>query len=153
MDSEIVIIRPYGHIETEWPCHGLATIQPHQFMVRDELPGLRKSMIIGLSSHELWPSRAVLVRWHSLTVEDLQWVYYAICRYPEDAADDPLHKYETIPLDSTGFVKKKLDTGEEEEGGRYHQGAEGGGGEEEEHSDSVNYGYHPIIDFFTPYRD
>jgi len=73
--------------------------------------------------------------------------------YPDDAADDPLHKYETIPLDSTGFVKKKLDTGEEEEGGRYHQGADGGGGEEEEHSDSVNYGYHPIIDFFTPYRD
>jgi hypothetical protein len=45
-------------------------------------------------------------------------------------SDDPGHKYESIPL----------------EGG----GAEGGGAaEQEERQDVVNYGYHPIIDFFN----
>ena len=96
-------------------------------------------------------------------------------RYPDIGPDDPLHKYETIPLENTGFVKKQLNTGEQVGGGRYQQGGEGGGRyqqgvgryqnggegggrgdeeeEEEDKSDSVNYGYHPIIDFFTPYRD
>jgi len=68
--------------------------------------------------------------------------------YPD--GDDPLHKYETIPLEgaSNGFAKKKLETGRREEEGRREEQKE-----EEEESESVNYGYHPIIDFFTPYRD
>ena len=51
-------------------------------------------------------------------------------------------------------MKKQLDTGEKGVGRRYKQGGEEGGEKEEkDSSDSINYGYHPIIDFFTPYRD
>ena len=69
------------------------------------------------------------------------------------------------------MVKKQLDTGER--GGRYgqggggqrgggaatgeHRGGGGGGKREDINSDnsdrSVNYAYHPIIDFFTTYTD
>ena len=49
--------------------------------------------------------------------------------------EDPLHKYQTIPLENN-FVKKKLKTKTEPE-------LEG---EEEK---SINYAYHPIIDFFS----
>merc|ERR1719250_582210 len=71
--------------------------------------------------------------------------------YP--ANDNPLHKYETIPLEgnTSGFSQKKLKTGRREEEGRREEQKEEE--EEEGESDSVNYGYHPIIDFFTPYRD
>jgi len=71
--------------------------------------------------------------------------------YP--ANDDPLHKYETIPLEgsTSGFSQKKLKTGRREEEGRREEQKEEE--DEEGESDSVNYGYHPIIDFFTPYRD
>jgi len=69
------------------------------------------------------------------------------------ANDDPLHKYETIPLEgsTSGFSQKKLKTGRREEEGRREEQKEEE--DEEGESDSVNYGYHPIIDFFTPYRD
>ena len=50
--------------------------------------------------------------------------------------EDPLHKYESIPLemDGTNFVKKQLDTES---------------AEEDEGPDSVNYSYHPILNYFA----
>ena len=46
--------------------------------------------------------------------------------------EDPLHKYESIPLemDGTNFVKKQLDTES---------------AEDDEGPDSVNYSYHPTL--------
>ena len=51
--------------------------------------------------------------------------------------EDPIHKYESIPLDTddNNIVKKKLETTTEND-------------ENEGHT-SVNYAYHPIIDFFA----
>lgn len=55
-----------------------------------------------------------------------------------DDSDDPLHKYQTIPVDLTdNFVKRKLDTNEED-----NQKTEDG-------QKNINYAYHPIIDFFN----
>ena len=50
--------------------------------------------------------------------------------------EDPLHKYESIPLelDDTNFVKKQLDTES---------------AEDDEGPDSVNYSYHPILNYFA----
>ena len=52
--------------------------------------------------------------------------------------EDPLHKYQTIPLELTenNFVKKKLKTKTNPE-------------VEREEGKSINYAYHPIIDFFN----
>lgn len=57
--------------------------------------------------------------------------------FGDETFEDPIHKYESIPLDVTenNFVKKKLqteDTVEKDDG-----------------QTSVNYAYHPIIDFFA----
>ena len=51
---------------------------------------------------------------------------------------DPLHKYESIPLelDDTNFVKKQLNT-------------ESVNDDEDEGPDSVNYSYHPILNYFA----
>ena len=51
--------------------------------------------------------------------------------------DDPIHKYESIPLESSenDFVKKQLNTDDAADNGDQNQ--------------SVNYAYHPIIDFFA----
>ena len=51
--------------------------------------------------------------------------------------EDPIHKYESIPLDTdeNNIVKKKLETVTD---------TEDNGGQT-----SVNYAYHPIIDFFA----
>ena len=58
--------------------------------------------------------------------------------FDDNIFEDPLHKYESIPLelDDTDFVKKKLETenvNEDNYGG----------------PDSVNYAYHPIINYFA----
>ena len=51
---------------------------------------------------------------------------------------DPLHKYESIPLelDDTNFVKKQLNTESLDE-------------DDDEGPDSVNYSYHPILNYFA----
>ena len=55
-----------------------------------------------------------------------------------DDSDDPLHKYQTIPVDLTdNFVKRKLNTDKEETE------------EKEKDQKNINYAYHPIIDFFS----
>ena len=50
---------------------------------------------------------------------------------------DPLHKYESIPLelDDTNFVKKQLNTESVDD--------------DDEGPDSVNYSYHPILNYFA----
>ena len=51
--------------------------------------------------------------------------------------EDPLHKYESIPLelDDTNFVKKQLNTESVDN--------------DDEGPDSVNYSYHPILNYFA----
>ena len=69
------------------------------------------------------------------------WNWWFSFSFGEDEIfEDPLHKYESIPLefDDTNFVKKKLNT----------KSSESEDSDSESHS-SVNYAYHPIIDFFN----
>jgi len=54
-------------------------------------------------------------------------------------------KYESIPLEGNNLVRKKLDVKKEETDERQPTVSKTG--------ESVNYGYHPIIDFFRPYRN
>ena len=56
--------------------------------------------------------------------------------FDDNMFEDPLHKYESIPLemDGTNFVKKQLDTES---------------AEDDEGPDSVNYSYHPILNYFA----
>ena len=63
------------------------------------------------------------------------WILYF--SFDDEPLDDPIHKYESIPLESNGndFVKKQLNTDIDE----------GDNGDQK----SVNYAYHPIIDFFA----
>jgi len=56
-------------------------------------------------------------------------------------------KYESIPLDTNNLVRKQLDVKKDEEKNERRQPTVSKTGE------SVNYGYHPIIDFFRPYRN
>lgn len=53
--------------------------------------------------------------------------------------EDPLHKYESIPLelDDTNFVKKQLNTESVDDD------------DDDEGPDSVNYSYHPILNYFA----
>ena len=53
--------------------------------------------------------------------------------------EDPLHKYESIPLelDDTNFVKKHLNTESVDND------------DDDEGPDSVNYSYHPILNYFA----
>ena len=64
------------------------------------------------------------------------WFYFSFGE--DETFEDPLHKYESIPLefDETNFVKKKLNTKSSES-------------EDSDSHTSVNYAYHPIIDFFN----
>jgi len=57
--------------------------------------------------------------------------------FDEGLLEDPIHKYESIPLDTDdqNIIKKQLET-ENMNNGENDQG-------------SVNYAYHPIIDFFA----
>ena len=69
------------------------------------------------------------------------WNWWFSFSFGEDEIfEDPLHKYESIPLefDDTNFVKKKLNT----------KSSESEDSDSESHT-SVNYAYHPIIDFFN----
>ena len=56
--------------------------------------------------------------------------------FDDNMFEDPLHKYESIPLemDDTNFLKKQLDTES---------------AEDDEGPDSVNYSYHPILNYFA----
>ena len=55
--------------------------------------------------------------------------------------EDPLHKYESIPLelDDTNFVKKQLNT----------ESVDDDDDDDDEGPDSVNYSYHPILNYFA----
>jgi len=56
--------------------------------------------------------------------------------FGDETFEDPIHKYESIPLDvsENNFVKKKLQTEDTVD---------------DDGQTSVNYAYHPIIDFFA----
>ena len=78
----------------------------------------------------------ILINVHlTITLQHLASFFNVQCfRFDED----PLHKYQAIPLELTenNFVKKKLKTKTDPE-------------EEREGEKSINYAYHPIIDFFS----
>ena len=63
-------------------------------------------------------------------------IFISYFSFDENMFEDPLHKYESIPLelDDTNFVKKQLDTES---------------AEDDEGPDSVNYSYHPILNYFA----
>jgi len=59
--------------------------------------------------------------------------------FGDETFEDPIHKYESIPLDvnENNFVKKQLETEDSIDE------------ETDDGQTSVNYAYHPIIDFFA----
>lgn len=67
-----------------------------------------------------------------------------------------MHKYESIPLDQTGgLVRRKLETADKEVVNHTNLNSTLNFAvqRKKEQPSSVNYAYHPIIDFFRPYRE